>query len=324
MNNNPWRETIAIIAYHPMSGVRAPERTETIDVLVTAATVGSLVRQGCARVVIVFDQGQAHYVASRFGPRLVGWLQGQPPDENTLVPLQQRINLKNDDEQHPSALVFWPCDARVTDVRGKIQVRVPRCAIWTLYQALLRQPDDRLATQSLLGSNVWKFVYYTEQDSVLHASRAENTLSTWRKVLLEKQALLIPHRWQPIPHATDFSMANIDLPTAFFVPSISPWDVVHVLDNLSSANSASSLSFVACCDAGLQSTLHFAQQPPCRNRPYWYMCGLGDSIDSLDHLRMFTLVRLQQGTQLTLLAASEHARQCYPSRDASCRSKLFS
>lgn len=344
---NPWHSTLAVVAYSPLVGPRAPTRAHILDSLVTSATLTSLVRQGCQRIVLVFDQSDANTIQHLIWPGIVTWLRmseqqiiGAPSKittaSTTPIHRQGRKGWKMILEDMLSTLVWHsnatmspvrihdtdivpiPVDSRVKDPRGKWQKRLPRQALLTVHSALRKHHPS--SSPDVLGSKPFRYIYYTEQDSILHASFTTHNHVLFQQSL-DQGKLLIPHRWQPMPHETDFAWVleenddndNNDLPETFFVPNISPWDHVHALN----VNDNTHLWY--CCDGGLHSTTNFVEHPPpCQD--YWYLCGLGVHADEevtaqhrLAHLYNFSFIRLSQGTGLTLLAASEHARKCHPS-----------
>ena len=308
LDDTAWKDTVAVVAYSPLQGPRSPERAQQLDIVVLAATLSSLIRHGVGRVVVVMEQGKLDHVESQIWPFVAGWLRyasrrgiASPHtkwETAWRAMLEQQQPAKNRELTfciHDTAVVLWPVDTRVRDKRGQMQTRVPRQALLSLYEAIKAQPET-----DMLGPHNWKYVYYTEQDSLLHATTKN---APWQRQVLDQNGLLLPHRWQPMPHASDFlDDNNKDLPDSFYVPATKPWDLVYELD----VNS----NLQHCCDTG--TTIRFAKLP-CND--YWYLCGLGaHASDGLDHLRNFTLIRLRQGSQLTLLSASEHARTCLPSQ----------
>ena len=334
-DDSAWRETISIVAYSPLQGPRSPERAQQLDIVVTAATLASLIRQHVGRIVVVMEQGKLGYVQEQIWPFVVGWLRHGSTIKNShnihnhfpwqdawqamlLHQLQKQQSTNNLIRINNTDVILWPVDTRVRDKRGQMQTRVPRQALLSLYEAIKKQQQQQLQTESeMLGvssAHAWKYVYYTEQDSLLHATK----YAPWQREVLDQNAILLPHRWQPMPHASDFKESNHkypnDLPDSFYVPAVHPWYTVY---ELYESNDHNSNNWKHCCDTGM--TIRFAPQPPCND--YWYLCGLGPHAaaqggegGSLDHLRNFTLIRLRQGTRLTLLAASEHARTCRPSQ----------
>ena len=247
---------------------------------------------------------------------------------------------------HQTELVWLPVDTRVWDRRTQqLVTRVPRQALLSVYRAILEyrrqkdvpqqqqqqhDTDDTDHVKNILVRSdrdppqLYRYLYYTEQDSLLYSSLSSSaSASMWRNVL-DQQRLLLPHRWQPIPHASDLihntndnnhgNNNTNDLPESFYVPSVKPWDQVLVMND-NGITEQSPGAYTSCCDTGYTDPV--GRQSPCAD--YWYMCGLGqryvtNGSDRLAHLRNFTLIRLMQGSQLTLLAASEHARTCQPSQ----------
>lgn len=158
------------------------------------------------------------------------------------------------------------------------------------------------------NDNAWKYIYYTEQDSPVLTRR-----EAWPKIQksLDEGLLLLPHRLQPVPHASDVNVLpapNNDLPITHYLPDVGNWKTVTSVWAESSA----------CCDLGMESELATIEYPRCNT--FWYQCGFGGppTIDTrviaqrLERMEKYHLIRLEEGTNITLLAASEHARQCRP------------
>jgi hypothetical protein len=343
-SRNPWCGTLAVVAYSPLIGPRAPNRAQVLDILVTSATLMSLVRQGCRRIILIVDQSDEIILQQQIWPSVVTMLRmsEEPPSINGIQHYQGLKELKlllehilssssvsplhNNSDTATSQLLLHiydtdilplMVDSRTRDPRGKWQKRVPRQALLTVYDALRKQSSSPPSSW-LWDSKPFRYIYYTEQDSILYSSFETHNLALFQQNLDEGK-LLIPHRWQPIPHETDFTWLlgdqDNDLPQTFFVPDIPPWDQV---DALGVNNSHASY----CCDAGLNdSTTNFSPKTSSPCSDFWYMCGLGRHAKEtytvhqrLTHLFDFSFIRLLHGTGLTLLAASEHARKCQPSK----------
>ena len=320
--DNPWQKTLAVVAYSPLVGPRQPQRAQRLDTVVTAATLASLVRQGVSRIVLFLDHTDVTQFLQYTWPYIVQWLQVRSTDQNssstssssssspwedmwqTTKPPPSQSSVPNPVRIHHTDIYWQAVDARVPEGPSQGLKRVPRQVLLALGQAMQAANPPPWFHKSTVH-----YIYYTEQDSILHATTQSLKMI---QQSLDQDGLWIPHRWQPLPHATDFAEhpANDNLPAWFYVPDTAPWDRVQTLDAAAAAAS--------CCDEGWESTVDFSNNPPCND--FWYQCGLGVHADRghtvaerLAHLRPFSLVRLQQGTRLTLLAASEHARQCRPS-----------
>ena len=85
-----------------------------------------------------------------------------------------------------------------------------------------------------------------------------------------------------------------------------------------------------CCDAGQGSYNALTDYPKCD--VFWYLCGysghakhkkfndkktgeMAPATERLQRLEQYKLILIEGGSQITLLAASEHARQCRPTSD---------
>jgi hypothetical protein len=303
--HNPWQDTLALVAYSPLVGPRAPQRAQRLDAAVTAATLASLVQKGCRRIVLVLDKNDFIYVSQNIWPAVVTWLKSNQSssihriEHNDSWEAYWDAREENASDQtrfpptvrvHKTDLVLHTVDAHIPDDQGRRQKRVPRQTLVALYHALQSSPPPQ-SQPTWLGTMPFKYIYYTEQDSLLHTSLLPQSLSMFQSSL-DRDELLIPHRWQPMPHASDFQWdESSDLPPSFYVPSIPPWDRVYLLDD-PRPSSSSSLSY--CCDGGLSSTLDVAAHSPCQD--YWYLCGLGRHAGDggndmgLVHLRSFTYV----------------------------------
>ncbi|KAL7558701.1 hypothetical protein ACA910_013418 [Epithemia clementina (nom. ined.)] len=246
-----------------------------------------------------------------------------------------------------------PVDGPSPSLADSQRRNVPRFAVREVYRALFAANETSVSTttteneqeepmpelqEEILGDGPidrWKYVYYTEQDSLMYL---KPLVAPQLQSRLDQGDMLLPHRLQPMPHQYDFyppndtDIRNKDPPNSLFLPAIGPWQHVIELDSRRDS----------CCDAGKDSYV-FQTYPKCpgRTHNYWYLCGFRGSSSSsssswqpdqlletqqqqddlLWHQRLqnYTLMRLSannsgggSGSGLVHLAASQHGRQCIP------------
>jgi len=187
----------------------------------------------------------------------------------------------------------------------------------------------------------WKYLYLTEPDSIL--TTRTGSLEQLKQAIDVRQGILSPWRLQPIAHESDIRGYNVS--TAYLHES-DGFDTVWELDHSTAAGDA-------CCDEpsssnedggqGKYDRIGEVQFPPCGTKP-WYMCGLfpqgkanyhhhhhhhigtdndnsknnstiqHQPFDPHERLRHYALFRLTKGTGLVTIAATQHARRCFPTK----------
>jgi hypothetical protein len=311
------RPTVALVAFqqYKVRGVQdggLQRRSQQLTVASLSATIASLIQAGMGRVVVVgHDQQQeserplVREAFSRFAP-----------DQASGTQL---------------AYVTVSDDMVKTDF---MSVNVPRGALLGLRRAL--EENDPEWTAQWLGPDAtrsthpWRFVYLTEPDTILHAR--PSSLPVVER-MLEKGMILVPHRLQPVPYEGDVPESNQShtfISKVQVAESKSP-----TILQLDAAQSGA----VACCDeqmgtlrpgpkaataAGLGSQCGWDR---------WWLCGFADqqkqpsSGHNVSHpnrgnhsliLDHYQLIRLRQGTGVTLLSGSSHGRRCFPTLRGTC------
>ena len=330
IDTNPWAETIAVVAYVPVSNPNAT-RMQPIDILVLGAQVASLMRNRVGRIVVVTDQVYTEYMQTHIWPYLVQLLQSDNPStasKNATHWVQDLMQgpflspLPTNDEITIGSTELITVDvASENTFLGKTTKLVPRAGLILLYEALFQNStttSKEVKVNLVLGPNGrdrWKYIYYTEQDSPLYTPV---TAFPDFKTALDGGAVLTPHRLFPVPHESDFISGSLarDLPQNRFLPAIGNWTRVTILD--ARHHSAS------CCDKGINSRDGKLLYPKGNN--FWYLNGFAQSLPEgksphetnqviakhLERFSTYQLVRLKYGTGLTLVAGSESSRQCAP------------
>ena len=153
------------------------------------------------------------------------------------------------------------------------------------------------------SSYSWKYVYLTEPDSILQ-TRIES-LKPIRDAL-EKGMILMPHRFQPIPHETD--LVGVGRNEYKYVHLTGKFADKPVLE-------LNNRDYV-CCDQGTHPKMLIK---PCEN--FWYVCGFNakhHSVAEHDELNKrllpYDFIRLREGTNIVSVAGSEHGRMCRPEK----------
>lgn len=192
-------------------------------------------------------------------------------------------------------------------------------AIGLLQQAMRSEMDHNKAIQ-WLGNNPsqWKFVYFTEPDSILHTRKS--ALGPIGKRLQQGQ-VITAHRLEPIPQK-QIDIQDHQIHANFVVPSAEN-TLGRVLYDLDS-------DIAACCDGGNRwpghtDFTHCGTRYACNVRlhpPTILLPGTAPSATKRQHLVSHPYVRLKQGLGVPLV--SSHARICLPAERGSCPVKVKS
>lgn len=320
---NPWKSTISVVAYVPLSG-REKRRMQPIDILVLGAQVISLLWHDAGRIVVVTDEVYMNYTATHIWPFLVDLLRNDPSamyssvnatdwSKHIMQNASQSSYVTNEVTIGSTELTLVGVQSEHVVKRKTIKL-VPRAGLILLHDALFRHNATSEAQRRLVlgvhGGERWNYVYYTEQDSPLH-TRTE--ILPDLKAVLDQGFILAPHRWTPVPHQNDFDDTVLarDLSPGRYLPAVGNWSHVTALD----------ASDASCCDGGMRSRHGKLLYPKGNN--FWYLDGFGRSLPDdaspqevarimakrLERFSTYTLFRLKDGTGLTL-AGAENARQC--------------
>ncbi|KAL7564572.1 hypothetical protein ACA910_017920 [Epithemia clementina (nom. ined.)] len=246
-------------------------------------------------------------------------------------PLHYKVQQEQEQPNHgtfrigSTSLLLVSVDAAIPE---KPHIKnIPRAALQTIHTALFQNDSShsknnhsRNHTETrqqqqqpeILGDGPmdrWKYVYYTEQDSILRMRQPpppsqdehEHHHHQQFQQVLDQGKILVPHRLQPLPHESDLgitpraetstsSSSNMtatsdlttttkpkrieelveDPPLQTFLPAIGPWQNVV---NLQSQDS--------CCDAG-KLAYPYKLYPKCPRSTLWFLCGFGQSPLLLD------------------------------------------
>jgi hypothetical protein len=315
------RPTVALVAFqqYAVRGVQddaLQRRSQELTVASLSATIASLMQAGMGRIVVVgHDQQQeserplVHEAFSRFAP----------------------------DQAYGTQLAY----VTVSDDMVKtdfMSVNVPRGALLGLRRAL--EENDPEWTAQWLGRNAtgsthpWRFVYLTEPDTILHAR--PSSLAVMER-MLEKGMILVPHRLQPVPYEGDVPASN---QSHTFISKVQV--AASTSPNILELDAAD--SDAACCDEqmgtlrpGPKAAIAAGLGSQC-GWDRWWLCGFGAQQSQqpsnehngshpyrsnhsliLDH---YQLIRLRQGTGVTLISGSSHGRRCFPTLRGTCTRKM--
>ena len=350
-NHNPFRDTIAVVAYHPEKADIL--RFQPLDIAVLGAQISSLVRCRTGRVVVFADLKQMNHTETHVWPFVVDLLR-QDLSVSSLNATswaqhvsQERIRprmVKPEVKIGTTEIALVGVNAKyksLSTAKGPDNL-VPRAALVSLHDALFQRekysdPEHRSLVLGAGGRERFKYVYYTEQDSPLH-TRAR----AWPdfKVALDNGAVLTPHRLLAVPHAYDWiGVSQEDLPWTQNIPAtVHNWTSAITLNNQTSrllwtqyipaVHNWTSIIILdkqaTCCDMGVESR-HGILDYPAEKGNFWYLKGFGKSLPTsltpqesneemarrLERYSTYQLMRLKGGTGLTL-AGCENARQCRP------------
>jgi hypothetical protein len=320
------RPTLALVAFQryqvrgqdePFDKVRL--RSDQLTVSSLSATIASLLQAGMGRIVVVGHNQQqdaerplVHQAFSRFAPNINA-------TTTSVYGTQLAYATVSDDVVR-------------TDFMA---VNVPRGALLGLRRAL--EGTDREWTSQWLGppNNTaggvypWKFVYLTEPDTILHV-RPASLLKIER--MLRKGMILVPHRLQPVPYEGDVPESN-QTHTFITREQVAASTAAFILE-LDAAESGA-----ACCDEqmgtlrpGPKAAAEAAGLGARCGWDRWWLCGFGAAQPNssshshqgnhsliLDH---YQLIRLREGTGVTLVSGSSHGRRCFPTLNATCKRRI--
>jgi len=178
-------------------------------------------------------------------------------------------------------VVFVTVDAATTKSRF-IDNNLPLGAISGLQQAIQNKDVQWLGQDP----GRWRSIFLAEPDQILHVK--ESSIHDLARIV-ESGFVLSPHRLQPVPHPSDVHILPHPIPensAVFKVEAIQADDAT-------------------CLDAGRHSKV---REKGWNCTTWWWQCGFEDGNHSL--LDNYTMLRLSDGSGVTVLAASEHGRKC--------------
>ena len=305
-----WKKGIAIVAFREYVGDSEAnphhlDKRNKLNSLSLAATIESIRRVGFGRVVVVGLQLPRDEKLATDAFRVL----------NPTIGANSNNNNNNNNNAAPPPVVVG--DMQVSFVAGSSsQVtngNVPKAALLGLRDAFQflsqteQSEEQKKHWQAWLGASTkkdhWEYVYLTEHDSILEY-RASSLLKLRDEV--NRGSVLIPHRLQPIPHESDVEGA---LRRDTYLPSTGAFSDVMELDPDEDT----------CCDEDWGSSRGPGKFdfPDC-GKP-WFMCEFGNPelpVDSREHkrLKVYKLIRMKQGTGITLISGTEQARRCMPAK----------
>jgi hypothetical protein len=186
-----------------------------------------------------------------------------------------------------------------------IDVNMAKGALGVLQWALKGELDKN-RTLDVLGSTTdvshWKYIFLTEPDTIL---QTKPWVLSQLKIALDHGLILSPHRLLALPHEADLiGMKD----TAQFIPASG---------NFSNVMDLNALDGAVCCDE------HAGTYKPWKEYfgscgTFWWECGFRKAGYNHNHFTPYSLMRLQQGTGIVSLAATEHGRRCFPNKNSVC------
>ncbi|CAB9518358.1 expressed unknown protein [Seminavis robusta] len=313
------QNTLAVIAFQSYKHATNPQLGHNLTALSLAATMESLRRAGMGRVVvgILVDADIAPVQdAFRFLKQQV-----DPPNQEDN---SNESNLISTIGHMEVAYAFSSAEFIKTKLLNK---NMPRSTLMTLQQALnhtLQVPKKEWTMEmhqnvtAWLGithdPSFWQYVYLTEPDTIL-TTRPGSLPAIKEEV--DKGGVILPHRWQPIPHESDVKGMDPQRGTFLLQDEFPNVLTVHEQD--------------ACCDENAGPNFkpglppHY---PLCRERRaiFWYACGFHEKMrhlpDKHERLSHYQLMRLMDGTGITTIVGTEHGRRCIPQKGACGKPKM--
>lgn len=287
-----WKKGIAVVVFQEYVGENQNaqiDKRDKLNSIALAATIESIRRAGFGRAVVVGLQPTR--------------------DEKLAKDAFRILDAQGVDTASPVV-----GDMQVAFAAGSSQVtsgNVPKAALLGLRDAFQflaqngQSEEQKKHWKAWLGDSTqpkhWEYVYLTEYDSILQY-RASSLLKLRDEV--NRGTALIPHRLQPIPHESDVQGA---LRRDSYLPNSGDFSEVIELDAAKDT----------CCDEDWGSSRGPGKDdfPDC-GKP-WFACEFGNPelpVENREHKRVkpYKLIRLKQGTGITLISATEQARRCIP------------
>jgi len=303
-------ETIVVVPFFAYKCKKYPERGDPLSALVLAATVESFRRAGFGRVVVSIMDKETVKSDIKLAKKAFEYLRKQV-ETNTTTP----SNATHIGHMEVGYALSATENAK-SDWRDNNYPRAALVGLWKAFTASgkdLSPKEREQQVYSWLGnhhgddpSSHWKYVYYTEPDSLL---QTRPSASSGLQAELDKGTVIIPHRLQPVPHESDVPGVNPER-NSFLLQQ----DFPHVLQVHRQED--------ACCD--VQPTgvrLNDVKYPD--GCVFWWACGFGRKRAANptrhDLLKSYQLLRIGGGgTGIVTLAGSEHSRQCIPQKGGFC------
>jgi hypothetical protein len=313
--------TVAVVAFSQiqfdaeptnarLSASELAARDRNVSLLSLGATLASLVRVGMGRIVVVGSDPNDELVVRETFRLLQAPNVSSEESADSRSPFVRQI--------HDTHLSFALVPQHMVNSTG-LSNNVPRGTLAGLQLAF--EGTDAHWTQHWLGMNAsyWKYVYYSEADTLL-----QTRPSVMRHIQqkLDDGLVVAPHRLQLIAYEGDVPDFHLQsksrlVPTDFKTPlvinsgevMVDAEDEDEVDEDTNNANDG---PYQYCCDA-----LEFnyrpgrTDYPPCGD--FWYRCGWSNG-GNHSRLEPYRFMQLSDGTGITTLSATEHARRCHPSR----------
>lgn len=292
-HGSPLKNTFAVIAFQPYLDRSRPDRARTLTIASMAATMASLIQIGFGRVIVVGYSDKDSVLAQDTFRFLRDTID---PDANHTWTTQQEVTMIG-----PTEVGYLQVTKEEANSRF-IKTNMPKGALVVLQRGFKGNLDEKRAKQ-LFGSthdrSFWRYIFLTEPDTILQTRPW--ALPQLRDAL-DQGFILTPHRLQPLPHESDV-IGMGDEPNKF-VPATGNFSSVINLK-----------ADAACCDE------HKGTYKPGKdNFPdcgmFWWQCGFKPNGND-ERLKPYSLIRLQSGTGIVSLAATEHGRRCFPKRSSS-------
>ena len=275
------QQTLVVIAYQPY------DQTE-LTKWSLAATIASHVSVGMGRIVV----------------------SGRLPEEEELV--EEAFDMVKNQFQLDSSTELSFCLAMNEKTNDEYhEFNIPKSALKKLRHVFLGNANEdigcwlgeasamiRKANATQVVDSRWKYIFLTEPDTLL-ATRSSSLDALGEA--LEQGYVLAPYRLQPIPHGSDFKGLEVANDTSSIIPAVEAFEHVYEVDS----------NNMSCCDAG-------GFKPMTIFEPYdnfWWMSGFSKASTmpievAHKHLLLYPFMRLKHGTNVVLIAGTEHGKRC--------------
>ena len=300
--NSAFNDTLAVVtfeSYKSNSNKNQIAKARDLTKHLLAATMESLRRAGFGRTLVVgVEEEDAQVVQDT-----IQFLYPFVRDRN--LPVEDGVPAKLGHME-----VTFVLGNTLHGKTASTAKNIPRAALQGLQYGF--QHND----PAWLGEHTpddWKMVYFTGTGNILQTRPAALTVL---KGKVEQGLVLIPHHLQPIPHKRDVAGAR---EKGLFL-SYQDFNNVLELDALDRYPGI-------CCDEHKGPDSKPGLRTGDCGKP-WYQCDFSTTPSPIsrkhERLQPYDLIQLTQGSQMTLLSASNSGRRCVPPKKKLLNYKICS
>ena len=289
------QETIVVVSYQPYAN-------DELTKWSLAATLSSHISTGMGRIVVSgrLDEDESivseafDIVTEQFGQHLTELKfclsYNEPTGDDDIQYNQQKLSLKK--------------------LRHVLLGKANRDDIlcWLGETAIDNERRAKNESHDSWQQSRWKYISLTEPDILLTARPSSLGLLSEK---LKEGYVLAPHRFQPLPHGSDFKGLEVASDKSCVIPADGPFEHVREVNS----------NDMSCCDAGRYMPKenlgpYNGQLQDFWDGTLWWQYGFDRTSemsvqDAHKHLLPYHLFRLVDGTGVVTVG-SAHGKMCYP------------